>query len=95
MANLTANIAKSATNDGVTVDTITFTPTTDGVTVLNRSTSATLWVRVNSAADPTVAGDDCYGVPPGAVLTVDMSTNNSAVVKVLGDASCPYTVAES
>lgn len=94
MANLTAIIAKSPTNDGAAVDTITFSTNIGQVTVLNRSTTATLWVRTDGTA-PTVAGDDCLAVPPGAVLVADMLSNNPDVVKVLADASCPYTVAAS
>lgn len=89
MPDHSAAVAKSATNNGSAVDTVTLTTDFTQVEVLNRSTSATLWVRTDGT-DPTVAGDDCYAVPPGTARRIE--SPGADAVRLLGSASCPFTV---
>lgn len=87
-----AAVAVHATNNGSAVDVVTLDENYGVVDVLNRSTTATLWVRPDSdGVDPTVGGDDCYVVPPGGAALIGVP-EGTTVIRLLGDASCAYSV---
>ncbi len=92
MANYSVNRAKSATLVASTVDTITFpafgTYSANTVKVINRDTTNPIFF-VADGSTPTVAGDDCYCVPPGGSAVITLS---GGAVKVISGFASPYTV---
>lgn len=70
------------------------------ITVVNRNSTGTLWVRTDGT-DPTVAGDDNYPVLPmqaqsfpNGILTQEPVTRviSGTTVYVISDTACPITV---
>src|SRR6266702_2086753 len=76
MANYRVNRAKCATLFPSTLDTIPFpafgTYSAKTVKVINRHTTNPIFF-VADGSTPTVAGDDCYCVPPGGSAVITLS----------------------
>lgn len=83
-----------------TVSHVTFPQYFATITVVNRSTTGTLWVRIDGV-DPLVAGDDCYPVlplqsqsfPNGVLLQEPVTRVISGTqASIISDTACPITV---
>jgi hypothetical protein len=96
MANYTVNTAKHATLVGSVVDTVTATGTASFVIVTNRATSGTpifftVGDAVTGTATPVAAGNDTFGIGPGATLQIP-ADGTSAVVKLVSADPQPYSL---
>ncbi len=103
MANhsYTVAVAKHATLDAGSVDTVTLTgnayDTDAGVEVFNHGTGSDLLWFTTNGANPAAKGDDCYFVRPGSGLTVNpqRASGSNTVVKVYCAAAVDYSVTGS
>ncbi|MDQ1736542.1 MAG: hypothetical protein QOH56_2793 [Pseudonocardiales bacterium] len=90
MANYTVALATHRTLGAAVVDVVTISPHQySNVEVLNRDAAAYLFFRTDGTA-PTVAGDDCYVVGPGAALRVPHP--NGQPVKLISASAIAYSV---
>lgn len=93
----------SGTTTANAVTTLTFPARYDGVDIVNRSTGD-MWVRIDGV-DPTIAGDDCFYVPPQSFVNAANTTPYSepgntgghtgattTVVKLISAANAAFTV---
>jgi hypothetical protein len=78
------------TNDGSSVDSLTWAGNIARVEILNLSTTARIYARVDGT-NPASPWNDCYVIPPGGVRVIE-TTNSAAsdVVKLTASASCEY-----
>lgn len=96
MATYTVNVAKHATLTPTTVDTITFTAPASFILITNRTTSGaamyfTYGDPTKGIANPTVAGDDSYGVGIGQTLSIP-GDGSAPVVKIISSQAQAYSV---
>jgi hypothetical protein len=89
MANYSAAKVKHQTLGANAVDVVTLTAKFKAVEVLNRG-SVEIYFRVDGTP-PTVGGDDCFVVVPGASLQVP-SLDASDVVRLIAASTCAYSV---
>lgn len=82
------------------VSTVTFPQYFANLTVINRNTTGTLWVRTDGV-NPLITGDDCYPVLPqqsqtfpNGVLLQEPVTRvlSGTTVSIISDTACPITV---
>lgn len=84
--------ARSGTLTASTVATVAITDAwPDGITVVNRSQTGTIWVRLDGT-DPTVAGDDCYPVLGARHFPATTVRKEAVTVKLISSAALDYTV---
>lgn len=89
----------SGTTVGGVVSDITFTNWYHNIEIVNRSTGD-MWARVDSVA-PTVAGNDCFYIPPSSYLDVvnpqeppeaALGTTPNTDVRIITAANAAYTI---
>lgn len=97
---MAAQRAKSVSLVANTEQAINFPQYFATITVVNRSTTATVWVRTDGQ-HPLVAGDDTYPVLPlqaqsfpNGVLTQEPITRviSGTATLLISDSTCPVTV---
>jgi hypothetical protein len=84
MANYTVNFAKHATLTPSTVDTITVNQPASFFLVTNRATSGgpiyfTLGDTLDKTAQPTVGGDDTFGIGLGVTVQIPFDGSPSYI----------------
>lgn len=103
MATYSATRAKHATLTASTVDTVTIGDQTSrdkfgALEIFNRDTGTGLYYTYSTSAtapaDPTVAGDNTYYVPPSGAMMIplDFAQTNIFAVKVISSAAAAYSV---
>lgn len=87
----------SGTTTGNAVTTVTFPLRYDGIEVVNRST-ADMWARFDGV-NPTIAGDDCFYIPPQSYLDVNnpkpyqgMTGTVNTEIRIISATAAAYTI---
>lgn len=72
-------------------DTVTLNGDYDNVETINRAASGDIYWTVDGTT-PTIGAAGTYIVRAGEALTVPVPTSGNTVVKLVGTASCAYSV---